>query len=292
MMMKTSSSVKTSRSRTVNVKYDRCSARSSSACSGNHSSSNTHTSSGKDLGVSLPASSSSLVMPRRDMLASFSVAPVIAAVSAANLANPLEAYAAYGNAPGAGGAGGAAATGDASAIKFNTFYGAATSPVNYGGVGGTTKAKARYSFDYPATFTEDTVGKVDKGTKGIDCRFAGPSGERIFVISLLNEGMDSQGFNLKDPQKALSSLTNSDVLVQDLVLNAKDIKSSTSSHAGIEFLDFNVPSTQRLLVSIGLQEARIFAIFITASERAYARNPAMYQKVQETFRSYALPGGK
>ena len=102
--MKTSSSVKTSRSRTVNVKYDRCSARSSSACSGNHSSSNTHTSSGKDLGVSLPASSSSLVMPRRDMLASFSVAPVIAAVSAANLANPLEAYAAYGNAPGAGGA--------------------------------------------------------------------------------------------------------------------------------------------------------------------------------------------
>ena len=203
-----------------------------------------------------------------------------------------EAYAAYGSAPGAGGAGGAAATGDASAIKFNTFYGAATSPVNYGGVGGTTKAKARYSFDYPATFTEDTVGKVDKGTKGIDCRFVGPSGERIFVISLLNEGMDSQGFNLKDPQKALSSLTNSDTVVQDLVLNAKDIKSSTSSHAGIEFLDFNVPSTQRLLVSIGLQEARIFAIFITASERAYARNPAMYQKVQETFRSYALPGGK
>lgn len=228
-------------------------------------------------------------MPRRDMLASFSVAPVIAAVSAANLANPLEAYAAYGSAPGAGGA---AATGDASAIKFNTFYGAATSPVNYGGVGGTTKAKARYSFDYPATFTEDTVGKVDKGTKGIDCRFVGPSGERIFVISLLNEGMDSQGFSLKDPQKALSSLTNSDTVVQDLVLNAKDIKSSTSSHAGVEFLDFDIPSTQRLLCSIGLQEARVFAIFITASERAYARNPAMYQKVQETFRSYALPGGK
>ena len=226
---------------------------------------------------------------RRDTL---SLGSSLIASSGLLLGKADEAYAAYGNAPGAGGAGGAAETGDASAIKFNTFYGAATSPVNYGGVGGTTKAKARYSFDYPATFTEDTVGKVDKGTKGIDCRFVGPSGERIFVISLLNEGMDSQGFNLKDPQKALSSLTNSDTVVQDLVLNAKDIKSSTSSHAGIEFLDFNVPSTQRLLVSIGLQEARIFAIFITASERAYARNPAMYQKVQETFRSYALPGGK
>ena len=208
-----------------------------------------------------------------------------AAAAAGLVSQQQEARAAYGAAAGAGGGGGAGGA----EIAYKTFYGAAAPPASYGGVGGTTKDKARYSLNYPSTYPEDTVGKVDKGTKGIDCRFLGPSGEKIFVISLLNEGMDTQGFSLKDSQKALSSLTNSDTSVQDLVLSSKDQKEARRTVDGVEYLDFDITSTSHLLVSICLQEGRVFAIFISIPERIYARNKDAYLKIQESFRSYALP---
>jgi hypothetical protein len=52
------------------------------------------------------------------------------------------------------------------------FYGAANPPATYGGVGGTTRKFARYGFLIPDTFTEEAVSKVDKGSGGVDCRFA------------------------------------------------------------------------------------------------------------------------
>lgn len=43
---------------------------------------------------------------------------------------------------------------------YTTFYGAANPPATYGGVGGTTLDKARYSYVVPATFKEDIVSKA------------------------------------------------------------------------------------------------------------------------------------
>lgn len=44
--------------------------------------------------------------------------------------------------------------------EYITFYGAANPPATYGGVGGTTRDKARYSFVVPSGFKEDAVSKV------------------------------------------------------------------------------------------------------------------------------------
>lgn len=46
------------------------------------------------------------------------------------------------------------------ALHFVQCAGAANPPATPGKLGGTTKAKARYSFDYPETWVEEVISKV------------------------------------------------------------------------------------------------------------------------------------
>lgn len=47
-------------------------------------------------------------------------------------------------------------------VEFTTLYGLATPPTSYGGYGGNVKEAPKYKFDYPSTWKELTVNKVQK----------------------------------------------------------------------------------------------------------------------------------
>jgi hypothetical protein len=108
--------------------------------------------------------------------------------------------------------------------EFTTFYGAANPPATYGGVGGTTKDKARYSFSVPAGWAEDVVSKTEKGATGVDSRFLGPkrTRARVYVVTLAPMGSrDGSGFVAKDGESALKAVTGGDFALQDVLAAGK-----------------------------------------------------------------------
>lgn len=48
------------------------------------------------------------------------------------------------------------------AVDLTTLYGMATPPTSYGGYGGNSKEDPKYKFDYPDTWKQLTVNKVQK----------------------------------------------------------------------------------------------------------------------------------
>jgi len=96
--------------------------------------------------------------------------------------------------------------------ELSTFYGAANPPATYGGVGGTTPDKARYSFSVPSGWTEDAVSKTEKGASGVDTRFVGTGRSkksRVYVVTLRSEGSrEGEGrFVMKDAESGLKAVT-------------------------------------------------------------------------------------
>lgn len=47
-------------------------------------------------------------------------------------------------------------------VELTTLYGLATPPTSYGGYGGNVKESPKYKFDYPDTWKQLTVNKVQK----------------------------------------------------------------------------------------------------------------------------------
>jgi hypothetical protein len=78
-----------------------------------------------------------------------------------DVANPAPALAAYG-----ADAGGTSAEGSGADVTWRVFYGAADPPATYGYLGGTTKDKAKYSYDVPSDWVEEAPSKVEKGAGG------------------------------------------------------------------------------------------------------------------------------
>lgn len=168
-----------------------------------------------------------------------------------------------------------------------TFYGAANPPATYGGVGGTTLDKARYTFQYPSDlFKELSVSKVEKGANGTDTKFASTSRakkQQVYVVSLANEGATG-GFKQQDPDRLLSSVSGSDYVFQD-ALNLGDVTSSKRSVDDDTFYDFTIEGADNFLVSITTRQGRLFAIFVNAPRKNFKEDLEMLEAIQKSFRT-------
>ena len=167
-----------------------------------------------------------------------------------------------------------------------TFYGAAKPPASYGGVGGTDKANARYSLFVPSTFTEIATSKVEKGSQGIDAKFAGPRKASIRVVTLKNEGArDGLVFTLRDPDSALKSVSGSDFTLQD-ALAAGEVKSAKRGD-GFTF-DVTGPTCLAMALST-TTDGRLFCVIVSAPSSAWAANESLYKTIRDSFQTYLLP---
>ena len=130
-----------------------------------------------------------------------------------DVANPAPALAAYG-----ADAGGSSAEGSGADVTWRVFYGAADPPATYGYLGGTTKDKAKYSYDVPSDWVEEAPSKVEKGAGGQDSRWV-KSGSRgavnVKCLTLNRAGEDGAAFDLTD--KALQAIAGADSKLQESI---------------------------------------------------------------------------
>lgn len=170
---------------------------------------------------------------------------------------------------------------------FELFYGAANPPATPNKVGGTTKQFARYSFLYPTAWTEEVIPKVEKGTNGTDCRFVSSSRkkEKVFLLTLSNEG-GSKRFNMdQDPIALLTSLTGSLVSFQDALAEA-DVSVKAVEKEGKQFFEYRLDGADSYLVSITVEDGRVFGLFVNAPARGFNADGEMLQKIVESFQTY------
>lgn len=78
---------------------------------------------------------------------------------------------------------------------------------------------AKYTFEYPAAWKQETPSKVEKGTQGVDGRVAAPGRAgrdyRAFVITLGRAGEDNKTFRLTDDREsAFASFAGADYDLQ------------------------------------------------------------------------------
>eukprot|EP00241_Pyramimonas_parkeae_P010576 CAMPEP_0114252362 /NCGR_PEP_ID=MMETSP0058-20121206/15791_1 /TAXON_ID=36894 /ORGANISM="Pyramimonas parkeae, CCMP726" /LENGTH=224 /DNA_ID=CAMNT_0001366281 /DNA_START=146 /DNA_END=820 /DNA_ORIENTATION=+ len=170
------------------------------------------------------------------------------------------------------------------------YYGAANPPATYGGIGGTTKDKARYSFVHPESWQEDAISKVEKGANGTDARFSSQSRskkEQVYVVSLVNEGGRTL-FKTNDPERALDSISGADATFQDAIAYGEVSISTRETENGDKFFDYFIDGGNTYAVSLTARQGRIFAIFINASARNFQADKEMLSKIQESFRTYEV----
>ena len=168
------------------------------------------------------------------------------------------------------------------------FYGAANPPATYGGVGGTTRQFARYGFLIPDTFTEEAVSKVDKGSGGVDCRFAtgGRKRETVFVVSLRNEGAaDGRGFALAaDPNVALQTVAGSSTVLQDAI----GAGTVTATRKGDKYVyDLQGPTCGAFVVTT--KGGRLFALSVLAPASSWAADKDQLVAIRDSFEAYDVP---
>ena len=168
------------------------------------------------------------------------------------------------------------------------FYGAANPPATYGGVGGTTRKFARYGFQIPDTFTEEPVSKVEKGSGGVDCRFAtgGRKRETVFVVSLRNEGAaDGRGFALAaDPNVALQTVAGSSTVLQDAI----GAGTVTATKRGDKYIyDLAGPTCGAFVVTT--KGGRLFALSVLAPSSSFAADKDQLVAIRDSFECYDAP---
>ncbi|WVZ92263.1 hypothetical protein U9M48_038343 [Paspalum notatum var. saurae] len=108
--------------------------------------------------------------------------------------------------------------------EFTVYYGTAASAANYGGYGGNASKKdtAEYVYDVPEGWKERLVSKVEKGTNGTDSEFFNPRKrtEKEYLTFL-------SGIRALAPLNAvLNNLALSDVVLQDQIATADDVRSA------------------------------------------------------------------
>lgn len=168
-----------------------------------------------------------------------------------------------------------------------TFYGAANPPATPGKLGGTTKSKARYTFDVPAGWTEEVISKVEKGTNGTDVRFNGPSRkkEKCFLLTLLNYG-GKKGFTMEQPPvPLLKSLTGSLFFFQD-ALEAGELTAKEITKNGEKFFEYTLTGPESYLIQVTVTDGRVFGFFVTASEKYFETDASVLRTMMDSFDTY------
>mgnify|MGYP001039458547 FL=1 len=230
--------------------------------------------------LSEPVDASALAygLSRRDVLH----AGLAAAFAAA--AAPSPALAAYG-----------AATGsdevvESGPVTFSTFYGAAAPPATYGTLGGTTKDKAKYSYEVPSNWKEEAPTKVEKGAGGQDSRFVliGSRGfTKCYCLTLNRAGEDGAAFDLTD--KALNAIAGADSKLQEAITTGK-VTSKKSSADGQDYTTYGVtqstvPGEFAIKITVD-NTGRLFAFVLTAPERTYEQERKNFTRIVDSFRTY------
>ena len=226
----------------------------------------------------LDASEVTRVRSRRDVLHA-GLAAAFAAVAA-----PSPALAAYGAATGGDDAA------DAGPVTFSTFYGAAAPPATYGTLGGTTKDKAKYSYEVPSNWKEEAPTKVEKGAGGQDSRWVlvGSRGAtKCYCLTLNRAGEDGAAFDLTD--KALNAIAGADAKLQEAITTGK-VTSAKSSADGQDYTTYSVtqstvPGEFAIKITID-NTGRLFAFVLTAPERTYEQERKIFTRIVDSFRTY------
>lgn len=177
------------------------------------------------------------------------------------------------------------------ADDLEVFWGAANPPATYGGTARTTKQFARYSFVYPPEWKEQAINKVEKGTNGTDCRLTGSARtkEQIYIVVLSRLGEDFKGYNSSDSEKALSGIAVADANLQDALAQSETKVFKKRETDGQVFFDLDLQSTKPYYITLTNDgNGRYFAVFITATAKAFEANKDLYAKMRDSFRTYVI----
>mmetsp|Transcript_8254 Transcript_8254/g.27451 ORF Transcript_8254/g.27451 Transcript_8254/m.27451 type:complete len:248 (-) Transcript_8254:903-1646(-) len=172
----------------------------------------------------------------------------------------------------------------ARADGLKDFYGAANPPATYGGVGGTTKELAKYTFQIPASWKEAAVTKSEKGYTGIDSKFVSPSNSatKAFVVSLNRAGEDGRNFALTNAESTLASITGADIDFQDSV-SLGEVLTTEKELDGKKSFEYEVEAPNHYYVRCLVKRGRFYAFFVTAPDELWAKDADTYRAIAESF---------
>merc|ERR1712118_422517 len=175
------------------------------------------------------------------------------------------------------------------ADDLTIFWGAADPPATYGK--SATKEFARYSFVYPADWKEQAINKVEKGTNGTDSRLTGSlrGKEQVYIVVLQRLGEDFAGYKVNDLEKALSGIAVADANLQDALAQSENRTFKKRDVEGQTFYDLDLNSQSPFYITLTNDgNGRYFAMFISATNKAFAEKKDTFSKMRESFRTYVI----
>ena len=218
---------------------------------------------------------------RRDVLAAFAAAVPALQLIAGPIVPPAQA--AYGSSSG----GGEEAASGGGGAAFTTFYGAAAPPATYGSLGGTTKDKAKYSYEVPSNWVEEATTKVEKGAGGQDSRWvqAGSRGRvKAFCLTLNRAGQDGAAYELTD--SAINAVAAADSSLQSVIATG-NVTSKPSSKGGQDYITYDIESSQHYTIKLTIDNTgRLFAFVVTAPDRTFQQERKTLDRMAESFTTY------
>ena len=203
-------------------------------------------------------------------------------IGAAEVAHPASALAAYG--ADAGGSSAKAVSGED--VTWSTFYGAAAPPATYGYLGGTTKDKAKYSYEVPSDWVEEAPSKVEKGAGGQDSRWV-KTGSRgainVKCLTLNRAGEDGAAFGLTD--KALQAIAGADSKLQESI-NSGTVSSAKSGDYVTFTISGGTGGDYAVKITID-NTGRLFAfVASTPSDKYKGETKKTLDRMVGSFRTY------
>ena len=203
-------------------------------------------------------------------------------IGAAEVAHPAPALAAYGAEAGGSSAGGSSGED----VTWSTFYGAAAPPATYGYLGGTTKDKAKYSYEVPSDWVEEAPSKVEKGAGGQDSRWV-KTGSRgainVKCLTLNRAGEDGAAFGLTD--KALQAIAGADSKLQESI-NSGTVSSAKSGDYVTFTISGGTGGDYAVKITID-NTGRLFAFLAsTPSDKYKGETKKTLDRMVGSFRTY------
>ena len=144
-------------------------------------------------------------------------------------------------------------------------------PGDHGYLGGTTKDKAKYSYEVPSDWVEEAPSKVEKGAGGQDSRWV-KTGSRgainVKCLTLNRAGEDGAAFGLTD--KALQAIAGADSKLQESI-NSGTVSSAKSG----DYVTFIISGgTGDYAVKITIDNTgRLFAFVASTPSDKYKGRP-------------------
>ncbi|XP_062196587.1 thylakoid lumenal 19 kDa protein, chloroplastic-like [Phragmites australis] len=168
---------------------------------------------------------------------------------------------------------------------FTVYYGTAASAANYGGYGGNASKKdtAEYVYDVPEGWKERLVSKVEKGTNGTDSEFFNPRkrSEKEYLTFLA-------GIRALAPLNAvLDNLALSDVVLQDQIASADDVRSAERTDGGGQvYYEYEIAGAgAHSLISVTCARNKLYAHFVTAPNAEWGRDEAVLRRLHQSFKT-------